>query len=136
MLEVSKAQRNDLEALRHDFGIRLILAFGSLVKGNPHARSDLDIGVLMESTGGISLELFQKISAVFASARVDIAHLNRADPLLLKEVSANPLLLAGAEDDLQEFRIYSFRRYAEYHPYFQLEAQTNQRHLALLHNGP
>jgi predicted nucleotidyltransferase len=135
MLAVTAAQRKDLEALRREFGIRLVLAFGSQVRGAPHTGSDLDLAVLMESAGGLSLQLLERLSSVFPAERVDVALLNRADPLLLREVSANPLLLAGSEDDLQEFRIYSFKRFVEYRPFFQLEAATNERHLAALRNG-
>jgi predicted nucleotidyltransferase len=135
MFAVSMAQRDELQELRREFRIRLVLAFGSKVRGTAHAKSDLDIALLMENGGSLTLELLQRISAIFPGARVDLALLNRADPLLLKEVTAGPILLAGSEEDLQEFRIYSFKRYAEYRPYFQLEAATNARHLSLLHDG-
>jgi predicted nucleotidyltransferase len=135
MFEVSNSQRNDLETLRREFRIRLVLAFGSKVRGVPHAHSDLDIALLMEDTASLSPELLQRMAEVFPAEHVDVSLLNHADPLLLGEVAANPLLLAGAEEDLQELRIYSFKRYAEYRPYFRLEAATNARHLALLGHG-
>jgi hypothetical protein len=48
----------------------------------------------------------------------------------LKEVSEAAMLLSGEAGDLQEFRMFAFRRYVEYRPYFILEAEVNARHLA------
>ena len=38
--------------------------------------------------------------------------------------------LSGEERDLQEFRMYAFRRYVEHRPFFGLEERVNARHLA------
>lgn len=135
MIDVSPSQQTALEALRREFGIRLLVAFGSQVKGITHADSDLDLGVLLERAGGLRLELLSRLAEVFDGQRVDVALLNRADPLLLKEVCSDPVLLAGAEEDLQELRIYAFKRYVDYRPCFELEAATNERHLEALRHG-
>jgi hypothetical protein len=39
------------------------------------------------------------------------------------------VLLSGEERDLQEFRMYAFRRYVEHRPFFALEERVNVRHL-------
>jgi len=135
MVDVSQRQGRALEALCRDSGIRLMVAFGSQVKGNSHGGSDLDIGILLERANDLGLDLLARIAEVFPDQRVDVALLNRADPLLLKEVSESSVLLAGSEQRLQELRIYAFKRYADYRPYFQLEALTNKRHLEGLSNG-
>jgi predicted nucleotidyltransferase len=110
------------------FAITFIVAFGSRVRGITHARSDLDIGILCRR--GFDAGILGELSAVFPGQDVDVALLNRADPLLLKGVSDAAVLLSGEEKDLQEFRMYAFRRYAERRPFFALEKQVNARHLA------
>ena len=128
MVEVSHAQRERLEELRRKFGITLIVAFGSRVKGLSHARSDLDIGILCGR--GFNAAIVSELCEIFAGDDIDVALLNRADPLLLKEVSEATVLLSGEASDLQEFRMLAFRRYVEYRPYFALEAEVNARLLA------
>ena len=84
MVEVSPAQKEKLDALGRNFGITFIVAFGFRVKGVTHARSELDNGILCELRGA------------FPGEDVDVALLNRADPLLLKGVSDAAVLLSGA----------------------------------------
>ena len=128
MVEVSPAQKEKLDVLRIKFGITFIVAFGSRVRGITHARSDLDIGILC--TRGFDAGILGELSAAFPGQDVDVALLNRADPLLLKGVSDVAVLLSGEKRDLQEFRMYAFRRYVEHRPFFALEEQVNARHLA------
>jgi predicted nucleotidyltransferase len=128
MVEMSPAQKEKLEVLRKKFGITLIVAFGSRVKGASHARSDMDIGILCAR--GFDPGIVTELSRVFPGEDVDVALLNRADPLFLKEVSENALLLSGEAGTLQEFRMFAFRRYVEYRPYLIMEAEVNARHLA------
>ncbi len=124
----SPLQKRKLEEIRKEFGVSLIVAFGSRVKGVSHARSDLDIGILCAR--GFDPGIISELSRVFPGEEIDIALLNHADPLLLKEVSESPVLLSGEAVDLQEFRMFAFRRFVEYRPYFILEAEVNARHLA------
>ncbi len=135
MVDLSPPQKAALDELRREFGIRLLVAFGSQVKGITHAGSDLDIGILLERVDALRLDLLSRLADLFPGHRVDVALLNRADPLLLKEVCSNPVLLAGSEEDLLELRIYAFKRYMDYRPCFALEAATNERHLEVLRDG-
>ena len=128
MVELSPAQKEKLDVLRRKFDITFIVAFGSRVKGITHARSDLDIGILCRR--GFDAGILDELHGAFPGREVDVALLNRADPLLLKGVSDAAVLLSGEERDLQEFRMYAFRRYVEHRPFFSLEALVNARHLA------
>ena len=93
MVEVSPAQKEKLDALRRKFGITFIVAFGSRVKGVTHARSDLDIGILCAR--GFDTGILGELQGTFPGEDVDVALLNRADPLLLKGVSDAAVLLSG-----------------------------------------
>jgi len=133
MVPLSPHQREALEALRLKHRLRIVLAFGSRVKGNVHPASDLDIGILCEvapeSPTGLLLDLAADLGAVFPADTVDLALLNRADPLLLGEVSADCQLLAGPPSDLHVFRIYAFKRRQDHRRWLDLEARTNERRL-------
>ena len=101
------------------------------MKGTSHSESDLDLGLLFDRLD-YDRGVYERICEVFPGENVDLAVHNRADPLLLKEVSDNCALLSGDVADLQVFRMYAFRRYVDHAPYFALEAATNQRHVSEL----
>jgi predicted nucleotidyltransferase len=136
MVALSETQQEELESVRRRHGLRLILAFGSRVKGRVHDLSDLDLGVLAEvrpeSPGRMLANLAPDLDAVFGGITVDIAVLNGADPLLLGEVSDACQILAGDPTDLQEFRIYAFKVRQDHQRWLELEAHTNERRLAAL----
>jgi predicted nucleotidyltransferase len=136
MVALSRTQQEELESIRQRHGLRLIVAFGSRVKGRMHDGSDLDLGVLAEaypeSPGRMLANLAPDLDAVFPGITVDVAVLNGADPLLLGEVSDACQLLAGAASDLQEFRMYAFKVRQDHQQWLELEALVNERRLAAL----
>ena len=80
--------RVDEVAQRH--GIRLLLQFGSTVTGRARADSDLDLAVLLERSPETLQEhaaLINDLQGLAPDRTVDVAILNRADPLLLKQVT-------------------------------------------------
>ena len=115
-------------ARRH--GIRLLLRFGSTVTGRTHARSDLDMAVLLEHVPA-SFDAFAALGAdlqaLHPGREVDLVILNRADPLLLKQIVTHCELEYGAERDLQELKIYAFKRYQDHRPYFEHERKYVER---------
>ncbi len=134
MIPPDEQQTKDLERLRRRFDISLIVAFGSRVRGVVHPDSDLDLGVLY---GGKvkRLEVGAELQRIFPACRVDVATLNRADPLLLNEVNRSCRLLCGDAGEFDRFRLYAFHRYQDFKPYLKLEAQTNAARLAGLINA-
>ena len=131
MIEIDATQEQELEKIRRRHRIRIILAFGSQIKGLVHRDSDLDIGVLCDGEQK-PLEVAVDLQKVLTGYQVDIVNLNRADPLLLNEVNKGCQLLSGDEGDFQNFRIHAFHRYQDFKPYLELEAQLNARRLARL----
>lgn len=124
VVEVTGLQAQQLEDLRKTFDIKLVIAFGSKVKGTSHPASDLDIGLLFNRRG-LTLECLSRVSEIFPSEEVDVAFLNRADPLLLGQITAQSQLLSGDGSDFHAFRCYAFQRYADFLPYLAMEARTN-----------
>lgn len=109
-------------AARH--GIRLVVRFGSTVGRPTHPRSDVDLGVLLtEPPASLRqlAELHADLQALFPDREVDLAVLNRADPLFLKKVAERCRLLYGASRELHELRMHAFRRYQDHRRYLALE---------------
>jgi predicted nucleotidyltransferase len=121
-----------LEEIADKYRARLILQFGSTVSGKTHPRSDLDIAVLLEQPD-LSLrdraELQHDLQSLFADREVDLVILNRADPLLLKQVSDRFVCLYGSERETQRFRLLAFKRYQDHAPYLQMERRYLERML-------
>lgn len=105
------------------YGITLVLQFGSSVTGKTHPRSDIDLAI-QRAGAWLSFrehaELVHELQALFPN-EIDLAFLNRADPLLLKKVTEECRLLYGDPRDLQRLRIYAFKRYQDHRRYLDLE---------------
>lgn len=116
-------------------GILLLLQFGSSVTGQLHMRSDVDLAVLLERAPA-SLqdhsELIHDLQGLFPDREVDVALINRADPLFLKQVTAAPRLLYGSPRRLQRLKIYAFKRYQDHRRFLLLERQYVERSLERL----
>jgi predicted nucleotidyltransferase len=115
-------------ARRH--GIVLVLRFGSSVSGKMHAKSDIDLGVLLErapDTLAEEVDLVADLQSLEVGREVDVAVLNRADPLFLKQVTSNCELVYGDRRRFEAFLLYSFKRYQDYRPYLRLEREYVER---------
>jgi predicted nucleotidyltransferase len=115
---------NQLDEVARRHGIRLMVTFGSAVTGRTHDASDLDIAVLLEQPDqslGERADLHHDLQRVFAGREVDLAILNRADPLFLKQVTERCSLLYGSARRLHELTLYAFRRYQDHRKYLALE---------------
>lgn len=121
-----------LAAIAERYGARLVLQFGSSVSGKTHAGSDVDLAVLLEepdiSTQRYA-ELVHDLQELVDGVEVDLVILNRADPLLLKQVSDGCGRLYGSEREFQRFRLLAFKRYQDYRPYLELERRYVARAL-------
>ena len=114
----------DLAQIAQRHGIRLLLQFGSTVSGPVHERSDVDLGVLLERPSlGLReyADLNHDLQALFPGRKLDLAILNRADPLFLKQVTDNCRLLHGPESEVRRLKLYAFKRYQDHRKYLDLE---------------
>lgn len=124
-----------LREIAQRFRIRLILQFGSTVTGTTHARSDLDLAVKLDTPDVLLqtiLEIQAVLQALFPGREVDLAILNRADPLFLEKIVQSCRLLFGTPQDLACLRLYAFKAYQDFRPYLELERQYVARRLAAL----
>lgn len=125
-MKITRAQKIELKKVSEKYNIKLMLVFGSVATGNDRADSDMDIGILFEKEIDFSghLRVQGELQNIFQK-KIDIAILNHANPLLMSEVSKNPILLYGDKKELLKFRLYSFHRYNDYAPFFEMEKRVN-----------
>lgn len=118
-------------ARRH--GIALLIRFGSTVTGQTHSRSDADLGVLFDRLPQSLDEELRVIADLHAMGKgrpVDVAVLNRADPLLLKQVTDHAVLEYGTPERFAAFQRYAFKRYHDHRRFFDMEREYVERRVA------
>jgi predicted nucleotidyltransferase len=105
-------------------GVRLLLQFGSTVSGRTHGTSDVDLAVLLDrrpASLDVYADLVADLQALLPGTEVDVALINGADPLFLKQIVESCRLLYGPPRALQELKIYAFKRYQDHRPYLAME---------------
>ena len=124
-----------LRELAQRFRVCLILQFGSTVTGITHDHSDLDLAVQFETPHAsfqTILEMQEALQARFPGCKVDLAILNRADPLFLKKIVESCRILFGMPQDLARLRLHAFKAYQDFRPYLELERRHVARRLSSL----
>lgn len=102
-----------LTPLCDDPTIRLVVLFGSSVKGGQHRRSDVDLAVL-GSTPLDLIGLTNRVTTLLHSNRVDVVDLQRASPLLMMEVvRSGRLLYEQRAGQYVSFCSLAHRRYVD-----------------------
>lgn len=121
--------RETLQAVAEAHGVALVLQFGSSVNGTSHAGSDLDLGILFTEMPRLEdeLSLLADLQVLYPDSEVDLTVINRADPLLLKQVVTNSRLLFGDSRRFAELQILAFRKYQDHRRYLDLESDYVRR---------
>jgi predicted nucleotidyltransferase len=113
-----------VQAIANKHGLPPLLRFGSSVTGFLHALSDVDLVVLFERSPE-SLEALADLTAdlqtLVPDREVDVAVLNHADPLPLKQVTERCELVYASPRRLAEFKMYAFTRYQDHRRYLAME---------------
>lgn len=119
-----------LDAIARAHGIELMFQFGSTVSGTTHAASDLDLAVLLAHVPdslASQADLVADIQSLVPGRDLDVAILNHADPLFLKQVTDGGVLVFGSPRRFQEFKLYAFKRYQDHRRFFQMEREYVER---------
>jgi len=110
--------------------VRLAAAFGSVARGREHARSDVDLALLLDPD---TRELRQQIEADLGRAagrEVDLVFLDNAPPLLRFEIASDGvLLLARHRDDWVDFRTRAMIDWWDWAPTARLISEAAIRRL-------
>ena len=127
-MEIIKSQKLKIVKIANHFQLKLIVVFGSFASGKNRKDSDLDIGIIgsREVSFEDQIGLTNQLSLIF-NKNVDLSVLNNANPLLLFQASNNAILLYGSHQDFLKFKLYAFKSYHDYAPYFEMEKKLNKR---------
>jgi uncharacterized protein len=123
-------------AVRHR--VTLLLQHGSTVSGRVHANSDLDIAALFEADDFSLADvaaLGADLQGLHPGQEVDVAVLNHADPLFLKQIVENCRLLYGSPRRLAELGMYAYKRYQDHRRFLALEQSYVKRALQRMGAG-
>ena len=124
MLTITKIIRREVGDIARRHGLSLVLLFGSAAAGNARQDSDIDIAIkFRDGDVGLrrTLEIQREISALFGGKEVDLALLNRADPLFMKKIAERFISLHGEPGEIEAFLLLSFRRYQDHRKYLDME---------------
>ena len=125
--------RQALGQIAAKHGIALIVRFGSTaVEGRMHAASDVDLAVLFERMPTLDQELDAAVDlqALVRDREVDIVVVNRADPLLLKQIVAVGQLEFGSAQRMDALKRYAFKRYEDHRRFLAMEREYLARKIA------
>lgn len=112
--------------------IELIVQFGSTVTDKTHARSDLDIAVRLgrDVSWEERAEITHDLQALEPAREIDLALIDHADPLFLKQIMEHAVLLHGSTTAFNELKIYAWKRYQDHRKYLALERDYVRRKLS------
>lgn len=125
-MTISIDQKEKIDRIAREYGLRLVILFGSEASGQVHQSSDIDIAVMFEDAEAAEDRFFDLISdlqAVFHEREVDLGLINGADPLFLKKILENCELISGEPRSLAELKMYAFRRYVDHKRFLKMEEQ-------------
>lgn len=115
-----------LKQVAEQYGLRLIILFGSRVSDSAYAGSDFDIAYLAERTLSLEREsrLIVDLASIIGSDAIDLVNIRQAPPLLLYAITRSGLVLYAADSTVfPSLAAYAFKRYVEAKPLFELKLQ-------------
>ncbi len=89
-----------------------------------HAGSDIDVAVLLEKMPAsfeAHADLLGDLQSLVPDREVDVAIINRADPLFLKQLTTRCRLVYGSPRRLAELKMYAFKRYQDHKRFLAME---------------
>ena len=130
---LSKEELTEIARICRRFGISCLILFGSKAKQEICIKDDIDIAVLAEDTNletDQEIKLFNALLNLFQTDKLDLVVLNRASPLLLKEVaiSGKPLY-EKKRGVFDSFQIKAIKKYLDAQKFFDLQHQCVENFL-------
>lgn len=113
MSAIEFSASEQLAEIASAFHLRLIVVFGSTVRGRMHPESDLDLGVLVRKKLTLSKRtaLWSKFSRLFP-CEVDLTVLDHLDPVIKFQIAREGVLLFEDEPDRwAHWKSYAMRQY-------------------------
>lgn len=132
---------NKIKDILADFGLELLISFGSYESENFNENSDIDLAIKVSQLSQLKQDQFQilnQLSALFEQRPVDLVVLNHADPLIKFKIASEGKLLYQSEKNLFEnFQVRAAAEHNDARKFYQLDqefiddflerSQTNDR---------
>jgi len=140
MLELG-FDKNQLATVAQDYGLRLVLLYGSRAEGRARPDSDLDIA-MMGCPNERFWSCYDAMGKVFfrVSLNLDLVRLESADALFRYEIMRVAVLLYGDPDLFFDYRAYAYRDFVDSSDLFALEAALSRKKMSRiekqLHDSP
>ncbi|QBQ55975.1 type VII toxin-antitoxin system MntA family adenylyltransferase antitoxin [Nitrosococcus wardiae] len=116
-----------------EFGLRLVVLFGSQAKGHPEPGPESDIDVAVYGCPPEKYwECYEAIDGAFGGGELDLVRLEDADPLFRYEIMQSGILLEGDPDFFCEYRAYAYRDFIDSADLFALEKTLFEKKMARL----
>ncbi|MDD5738932.1 MAG: nucleotidyltransferase domain-containing protein [Candidatus Pacebacteria bacterium] len=133
-MELTEKQKNRIEKISQKCSLALLLLFGSQVTGQTHKESDFDIAYIAEKQLNLKQEsqFIVDLNGIFKTEKVDLTNLKNASPLLVFGIFQNCQILYQNQKDpllFARLRVYSFKRYIETKPFYELKFQRLRKKL-------
>ena len=126
MIKLGEKENKKLKEFAGEYGIELLLLFGSQVDGKTHKESDADVAYMSKKPLTIreESELMVKLQPVLKNNKVDLVNIHTAPPLLLYAITNRGSVLYQSDPlAFYQLRAYAFKRYVEAEPLFELKEQ-------------
>jgi len=114
-MKLTRKQKSKLSLIARHLGLRLVVVFGSKTRNEDSDQSDLDIAVLTNREPSYKLftKMYHSFSDLFPGENLDVRFLNKSNPLFAIQVARDGALLYGEQEEFDEFRVMSNRRYID-----------------------
>lgn len=115
----------------HSHGLVAAYLFGSVARGEDHAGSDVDVGIVLGKHGGLTLDDLDRAARIqddlagLLGREVDLVPLDGASPDLQFRVLRDQVLLFDGDAEARiEFEIHVRNEYFDLLPYLERYRQT------------
>lgn len=118
-MDLLAKQQEKIDEIAKEYGLRLVLLFGSRASGKTHKESDYDVAYLAENnlTFDEANRLNSDFTGVFQCERVDTVDIKTAPPLLLYGIFRQCQILFQQNDSVfSAYRAYAYKKYVEAKP--------------------
>lgn len=130
-----------LSSAAREFGLRLVVLFGSHARGRPEPGPESDVDVAVHGCPSKKYwECYRAIQGALGQVELDLVRLEDADPLFRYEIMQSAILLEGDPDLFCEYRAYAYKDFIDSADLFTLEQTLFRKKMARLrkqlHDSP
>jgi predicted nucleotidyltransferase len=131
-MDITSEIRSAVSSVARAHGIALIGLFGSLATAQARVGSDVDIAVRFRDrkpTLRRLLDVQRDLSPIFPGREIDIASVERADPLFMKKIAERLVVLFEEAGESAAFLCLAFKRYQDHRRYLAMESDFASRYV-------